>query len=81
MFGSIAVLASAVIGSMTVLWNTNRKRRDDKIREVKIQADVHRQLWHVLEQIVANENRERDEWFHRTNNPGHPLANTFDDDK
>lgn len=58
-FGGIAILASAVIGSMTLLWTTYRKRRDDKIQRVKVQADVHRRLWYVLEQIVADEERER----------------------
>lgn len=60
-FGGIAVLVSAIIDSVTLLWITYRKRRDDQIREVKARADAHRRLWYVLGQINADEKREREE--------------------
>lgn len=61
--GGGAVLASAIIGSVTLLYLAYRKRRDDKIQRVKARADAHRQLWHVLGQIAADEEREREEQF------------------
>lgn len=63
-FGGSAVLASAIIGSLTLLRIEKHKRRDNQIREVRVRADAHRRLWHVLEQIVADEERERTEEIH-----------------
>ena len=59
--GGIAVLISAIIGSLTLLSIENRKRKDDRIRQVKARADAHRQLWYALRQIDEDEKREREE--------------------
>ena len=59
--GGIAVLISAIIGSLTLLSIENRKRKDDRIRQVKARADAHRRLWCALRQIDADEKREREE--------------------
>lgn len=59
--GGGAVLISAIIGSRTLLGIEKRKRKDRRIRQVKKRADAHGRLWYALQQIDADEKREREE--------------------